>query len=263
MSSSTDASSYPRKGEWPRDRFYEANGMKRPTLYCAPLKTWSSACWRGYVADWAITDGKLFLVDVEAYAGWLGSQEVTIEGLFGKAVVDGRVVADWYTGALHLEASGRDAADDRVTIATVENGVVTAPEHLAAATPPVRPEHRVSVSGLRRMKYTIEGWLVWALLVVGWTFPGIAGYVVGRKLSKNTNSLRRGMLGWSIGVSLVLVSFGTICYRAEWPAVAPGTFWFLIGKGLLIMCLVANLAVGAILLGLGLWKRRARPPAAG
>lgn len=45
----------------------------------------STACWRGYVATWAIEDGKLLLTRID------GRYQVTTE--LG-------IVADWYTGPL-------------------------------------------------------------------------------------------------------------------------------------------------------------------
>lgn len=49
----------------------------------------SSACWRGYVANWAVVDGKLYLTEIDGAYRLDGS-----EPLF----------ADWYSGTLRMEA---------------------------------------------------------------------------------------------------------------------------------------------------------------
>ena len=64
--------------------------------------------WRGYVAEWAIDDGQLYLVRL---TGWLHDesvesslQEVGLESVFpGIETQDGRVLAAWFSGELEAE----------------------------------------------------------------------------------------------------------------------------------------------------------------
>lgn len=62
-----------------------------------PLVAPSSACWRGYTAQWAIDNKKLFLIKWEGYI--LDCQEVDIKYLFPEQEV---VLADWFSGAIHV-----------------------------------------------------------------------------------------------------------------------------------------------------------------
>ena len=69
-------------------------GYRRPLL-CEPLSGWLSrqknrtirfkrrttACWRGYVAEWSIYSGRLFLTKLDAQ--WPNGVDVEIEELFG------------------------------------------------------------------------------------------------------------------------------------------------------------------------------------
>ena len=66
----------------------------------------NTACWRGYVAEWEIDDGRLFLLKVVGnilYKGRgsyynisYGKEPSTLFEIFGP--VSGRVLATWYSG---------------------------------------------------------------------------------------------------------------------------------------------------------------------
>lgn len=61
----------------------------------------SSACWRGYVAQWAIDNKKLFLINWHGYI--LDYQEVGIDYLFpGEEFV----FADWFSGEIRIGIGG-------------------------------------------------------------------------------------------------------------------------------------------------------------
>jgi hypothetical protein len=83
----------------------------------------NTGCWRGYVAEWEIGDGKLFLINVDGYVSYKGRNPgvevkddlrwgeihpelfrykipATLSELFGP--VCGRVPATWYSGELRF-----------------------------------------------------------------------------------------------------------------------------------------------------------------
>lgn len=80
---------------------------RRPQFWFKP-NTQSSANWRGYVATWKIIDNELYLTKIDS---WLcatsirtknGCRRVTLQDLFGKKVIDGKVSASWFTGNLRV-----------------------------------------------------------------------------------------------------------------------------------------------------------------
>ncbi|MBO4307962.1 MAG: hypothetical protein J5848_06600 [Bacteroidales bacterium] len=93
----------------------------------SPFKGWSTANYRGHIATWRISDGKLYLVNVDTrrHRGrtgtyWSGEEErvdtVAAPGYFNIASLsvqptadDGAVVADWFSGVLTIE---NEVADD-------------------------------------------------------------------------------------------------------------------------------------------------------
>ncbi|HRG42425.1 MAG TPA: hypothetical protein PLC27_13535 [Saprospiraceae bacterium] len=62
-----------------------------------PLVAPSSACWRGYTAQWAIDNKKLFLIKWEGYI--LDYLEVDIKYLFPNQEI---VFANWFSGSIHI-----------------------------------------------------------------------------------------------------------------------------------------------------------------
>jgi hypothetical protein len=60
------------------------------------LNNLCSACWRGYVGEWEIADGRLYLVGMSN--SWSNDDRLTLESLFLGAT-DG-VFAHWYSGEL-------------------------------------------------------------------------------------------------------------------------------------------------------------------
>ncbi len=57
----------------------------------------STACWRGYQAEWEIDEAKLYLVRIRECHG---DKTYELKKLFGDRVKKGRVEADWFTGTL-------------------------------------------------------------------------------------------------------------------------------------------------------------------
>jgi len=83
----------------------------------------NTGCWRGYIAEWEIDDGTLFLLNVDGYVSYKGQNPkvvvkddirwgdlhpelfkfkipITLSELFGD--VTGRVPATWFSGELRL-----------------------------------------------------------------------------------------------------------------------------------------------------------------
>ena len=86
----------------------------------SPFQSWSTANYRGHIATWRISDGKLYLVNVDTrrYSGRTGTywpdegkriDTVAAPGYFNIAPLseqpatnDGSVVADWFSGVLEI-----------------------------------------------------------------------------------------------------------------------------------------------------------------
>ena len=70
----------------------------------------NTACWRGYVAEWEIDGGRLFLLKVTGNISYKGRGSeydifrdkvpATLSEIFGP--VNGRVLATWYSGELRV-----------------------------------------------------------------------------------------------------------------------------------------------------------------
>ena len=88
---------------------YYSHKRRRPRFMIEPHKVITGA-WRGYVATWEIIDGRLYLSKVDS---WFcgrnsksrrnkGCRRVTLRELFGRRVVDGRVLASWVSDRLQV-----------------------------------------------------------------------------------------------------------------------------------------------------------------
>ena len=88
---------------------YYSHNRRRPRFMIAPQIVASSA-WRGYVATWEIIAGRLYLSKVDSwFCGRYskshpnqGCHRVTLRELFGKKVVNGRVLASWVSHRLRV-----------------------------------------------------------------------------------------------------------------------------------------------------------------
>jgi hypothetical protein len=90
-----------------------ADTTSRPKLTEGPNGMMSTACWRGYIAIWEIEDGVLYLKGLDA---WLGDKKADLKTLFPKRYKNGKVKADWFTGALNLSTSFGLVEDPSVTL---------------------------------------------------------------------------------------------------------------------------------------------------
>lgn len=117
---------------------YYANGRKRPNFMVKPFVR-SSGNWRGYVAAWRIDDGKLYLINIDA---WLcaGNTErsckpVALRQIFPGRVKDGRVLADWFSGELRIPDGkrlqyvhmGYGSTYERDIVFSIEKGIASGP----------------------------------------------------------------------------------------------------------------------------------------
>jgi hypothetical protein len=57
----------------------------------------STACWRGYQAEWIIIDGQLYLTGIFSCCFDEDKIKADLGKLFGSKFIDGRVKADWVT----------------------------------------------------------------------------------------------------------------------------------------------------------------------
>lgn len=82
---------------------------QRPRLFHEPYRM-STANWRGYVANWAIIKGELYLTGIEAFDCPIAKQpvdarnckRVTLESMFPDKVTRDGVLASWFTGKLTI-----------------------------------------------------------------------------------------------------------------------------------------------------------------
>ncbi len=146
---------------------YYTGGQKRPDYLVAPLTT-SSGNWRGYVATWLITDGKLYLTKIDS---WICTGEtkkscsrVTLSSIFGKKVKKGRVLADWFTGELRIPDGkelqyvhmGYGSTYERDIIFTAKLGDVTGPYVIDNTTKELPSELEAARRELEKLKAAEE-----------------------------------------------------------------------------------------------------------
>lgn len=60
----------------------------------------STACWRGYEAEWTIMNNELYLVGIYSCCFYEDSIKADLRKLFGKKLVDGKVRAEWVSGEI-------------------------------------------------------------------------------------------------------------------------------------------------------------------
>jgi hypothetical protein len=89
----------------------------------------------GYTASWGVSNGGLYLTSFEAvierrFLFWTYTREVGLQWLFSKS--RGPVLADWYTGEIHLnlgnvvlsDEEGFFVATEEMIVFTINNGKV-------------------------------------------------------------------------------------------------------------------------------------------
>jgi hypothetical protein len=57
----------------------------------------STACWRGYIANWIIINDHLYLTDIFSCCYFMDHVKANLKKIFGNKYIDGKVKADWVT----------------------------------------------------------------------------------------------------------------------------------------------------------------------
>lgn len=81
----------------PLEDFFDTSGSK-PTFALR-----STACWRGYLGEWEITDNRLYLIGIDAKLR--DGSPVSIATIFPGAA--DRVFASWYSGTIRIPQGDR------------------------------------------------------------------------------------------------------------------------------------------------------------
>jgi len=86
----------------PLEKCFEDSIIYRNKLFEEQTEKWySTACWRGYVAEWKIEDSTLYLTAI--YQCHKNSIKADLKNLFGEKCVNGRVKAEWVSGNLFAD----------------------------------------------------------------------------------------------------------------------------------------------------------------
>ena len=141
--------------------------LGREAPHFVPMNT---ACWRGYVASWSITDGRLYLTGIEGtvalpvtaedeFLGRSGSEApATLETLFPEQPPP--IPADWVTGTLHARRGellqyvhmGYESVFQESRFIDVADGRVTGERVVDNRHPPDTPK-----AGLRGLLDRLRG----------------------------------------------------------------------------------------------------------
>jgi len=81
----------------PLEQLYD-NDSIRPKFFGGNEGCESTACWRGYQAEWIIIDENLYLTGIYSCCYYEDSIKADLKKLFGNKFINGRVKADWFTG---------------------------------------------------------------------------------------------------------------------------------------------------------------------
>ncbi|MDR6809794.1 hypothetical protein J2Y45_006825 [Dyadobacter sp. BE34] len=81
----------------PLEELYK-NDSIRPKFFAKQAACITTACWRGYIADWKIENGQLYLTGISSCCFRDDGVRANLESLFGDKVTDGIVKADWFSG---------------------------------------------------------------------------------------------------------------------------------------------------------------------
>jgi len=83
----------------PLEQLYDNDSM-RPKFFGNKEGCMSTACWRGYEAEWIIFDNELYLVGIYSCCYYEDSIKADLKILFGNMFMNGKVKADWFTGKI-------------------------------------------------------------------------------------------------------------------------------------------------------------------
>ena len=80
----------------PLEQLYE-NDTLRPKFFGDKEVCMSTACWRGYQAEWVIINDHLYLTGIFSCCFYEDNIKADLNKLFGNKFIDGKVKADWFT----------------------------------------------------------------------------------------------------------------------------------------------------------------------
>lgn len=149
----------------PLESFYERKANKRPNFWVKPNTT-SSGNWRGYVASWEIIDNRLYLTKIDSWfcgpgiKGKDGCRPVKLADLFGAKVVQGKVLASWFSGELRVPDGkelqyvhmGYGSVYERDMIFEVKAGAITKKETIDNTKNQLPSEQELALRELETLK---------------------------------------------------------------------------------------------------------------
>jgi len=83
----------------PLEQLYAHDSLK-PNFFGDKEGCLSTACWRGYEAEWVIIDDFLYLTGIYSCCYYEDNIKSDLTSLFKDKFVDGKVRADWFTGKI-------------------------------------------------------------------------------------------------------------------------------------------------------------------
>lgn len=83
----------------PLEALYNDNAPK-PDFWDGQEGCHSSACWRGYQAEWKIENGNLYLTNIYSCCYYEDSIKADLRKVFGSKCIDGKVKANWFTDSV-------------------------------------------------------------------------------------------------------------------------------------------------------------------
>lgn len=146
----------------PLEEFYKAR-KNRPLFRVKP-NVISTGNWRGYVATWAIENGFLYLVKIDAWIcrDWneKSCRKVELSKLFGSRVRSGKVKANWFSGDLRMPDGkllqyvhmGYGSVYERELIVSVESGRIVKESTVDNARRTLPSELELQRQELEKMK---------------------------------------------------------------------------------------------------------------
>ncbi len=118
----------------------ESDSLLRVSVYDRLLKkSFSSGCWRGYIATWRIENKKLYLESIREVPMIKGEKnDVSLEGIFDAYKDEqGRVMASWFSAKTYAATGkmirythdGFERNFEYETMYNIEKGIITEEEH--------------------------------------------------------------------------------------------------------------------------------------
>lgn len=108
--------------------------LLRPNIFGDQDAGLTTACCRGYIAEWTLIDKEIFLTNIFSCTYYDDSIKSDLKTVFGPECVNGRVKATWFTGKviipkgklIHYINDGYNYFLETEQVLTFENGLLTA-----------------------------------------------------------------------------------------------------------------------------------------